>query len=259
MHLPVRNIFVAQRVSCLFRDVIASSTQIQHKLFIRTSGSKKLWDLCSNMPGPRAPWYSDKPDRSFYLRPHNQANEDRIDEPLAPAQLCPLLTIKSEGHRGLLFSNRSCFNRLEHVRLYWVSFPRSISRQGLWRNVQLTDPPCEKIVLECVLADITTSPQRTAMISSIDLNVTGGITLGDLIDAACTLPVTSLAVDDSSCGERRKVHEPMAKHLSIDELREVYEQGYGGAGHLYIVINLVGMIIPTPEEWGSVGKAGLSS
>lgn len=250
VHLPAREIFAIQSVSHCFRSVIASSLPIHKRLFIRTCASKELWDLCSTSPSPRP---SPDCDDHIYWQPHHPTNRDCIGQQFVPTRLCPFLKVPQK-HWADLSLRTSAFRR---AMLRWTVTGKAARAQGLWRDVQLTDPPCEEVTQYHVSSRITAhSVRRDASFGRAKLEVQGGITLGDVVDAACTTPA-SLVVDACS---REDAHLSGGRFY-IDQLRDLIKDEQGRhyeKSPLYVEIRLSGMVIPTEEEWTSVRKYGIS-
>lgn len=256
VQIPGPDIFVVNRVSRHFRDTIVGSSKIQEKLFNRSHTSRQLWYLCSISTPPRP---SPRDDKGLYWRSYDPANGDAVGE-FVPVRLCGFLTVPAplQGQPD----TTPHLKVIKTAKLRCTEFDEAKRAQGVWRDVQLTDPPCNEVFLNNVSLRITArSPQRIASLDRVRLVVPGGITLGDVVDKACTTSTSLVTISETLQGERRD-HHWSSQRLTIDQLRGAFkheqrEQNVHSA--LYVDVELIGMVIPTQEEWDSVGKEGVSS
>lgn len=245
--LPVRNIFTIQAVSQQFRDVIASSTQIQNKLFLRSCVPKELWDLCSVLGQPTPLRHMDS---SLKFLPHSDANTNKVGNPIMPAALCPI------AHSASFTSDmKAIANRFRHLKNdpAYLDFMNLNTRHGSWRQMYLTDPPCKAVRITNAQAEISSNPCRVAYLDSFRISRAGGITMGDIVDAICAKKVDDLSTYSS---DGTVFRPPRTKpQFSIDQWCKKYEADREYEGQLVsldVDVMLEGMALPTMEEWAAV-------
>jgi len=155
-HLPASEIFVIQRVSSLWKQVVATSPALHDKLFLRLKSSfDPSWTLSST---------TDFETRGYDIESGTMAST----------------TASNLVQLNLL---------LQRVRTQNASFDTKLSRPGggLWRNAYITDPPCHSVHLEFDW-HIDGSPSSLAVPftygrAGVHITSESGLTLGDVVDA----------------------------------------------------------------------------
>ena len=251
-NLPIRDIFILQRVSRQFYDTIAYSIQIRQKLFIRSRVPEQTWDLCSEglIVKPRH-----HPQR-LQLLPHSASNTNRIGDPLTPALLNPLLEQTYLNDTGEPLLSRLRFDEYDRATFQLKHFSPSY---GSWRSMQLTEPSCEKVCTQASLLEISRATAKlSAFIERLEVEEADGVTLGSLVDAMYTSPLVQQLHFDSFRNARMRRAEIV--HRGADELLEEDKTEVGGedvSEAVRIHIDFLGMIFPNDEEWARFEEEGV--
>lgn len=135
-YLPLKKILDVQRVSRQWKNVIASSPNIQEKLFMRRANKEQeLWIMVKREPGRGN--VKDKPLRVKVLpTPDTPA--------ITPVSLNPMLRVSRSWHNpnGVRFPVSMLPDR------YTVTFPAWANalryNESCVRNMFVTDPPCNR-------------------------------------------------------------------------------------------------------------------
>ena len=268
LHLPVMTIFGVQRVSRQFHDIVATSTAIRQKLFLKSSGERQqTWIAHSNEQVVDPFWALFAPSDVQFVRCSNgDSDKPNNQKKWTPARLNPLYDLRFlillvgvltlvdayrlHVHRsfsGLTAAARTWHEQSETVQLMpaFNLHPRATSAS--WRDTFLTDPPT--MFAECTL--YVAIGKLVNSYGSKHFAVAGvndeGLTIGSVIDAAMNhkgracvrLPRSFEELEDATIGDvMTKLGETERKQAKCD--------------HSSTLLYLNGMVIPIDEEWKSV-------
>ena len=197
VHLPVRDLFVAQRVCAMFRDVIKESVSIQLKLFRRlAAAAPETWAIQQVVPSaskPAArypslfvPTTRAAAESDTVSSSHDGRSEEEIITPAALNQLCTCLT----PYKGIEVGGA---RNTDHLRVNVQDFlsllPTGLPSSRSWQDTFLTDPPSISAQVRIHWTVKAESHESHLSHGEVNFNVQepGGITLGAIQRAAlCT-------------------------------------------------------------------------
>lgn len=173
IQLPWKQLFPVQRVCRKFRNVISGSVRLQQRVFLRSCVPVESWTLRSKRPmtATLAATLA-LPHHEFEFVPSTNTTTNAIEK-LKPVELCPLATVVdgqiSAAHR-LALGSEAC--EIQLVDLY--------SRPGSWRNILLTDPPCQEITVDTSIEFLL---QDECFEIETQVRDDQGVTIGAVFDA----------------------------------------------------------------------------
>ena len=242
LSLPAKKVFICQRVSRQFRDIVATSAAIQQHLFLRPSGMKKsTWITRSTAPaGPYSYW-----GRQYVYFEACDESEPESDigpaKKYMPARLSPLLSI---DQRAPFEQSAQRIFAMGGDRVV-ITFPMQLRESSFsWRETYLTDPPCTSVMVNLRWTFPRPKSEGTR---SCQVNDPNGITLGAVIDAVLQ--------EKGSFGYRTHGRWEWVPDSTVDDIikalgetkrkRAVLERTYSS-------IELQGVVIPDENEWQAV-------
>jgi hypothetical protein len=251
VHLPVKDLFVHQKVSKRFQATIAKSPAIRRKMFLRLSNTpREYWKyVCQHR------W--DGRQRRLAKLAFEVADPTttipRDEQLVTPVALNPILEVFSTSTRqNLGCIRRKFFNRShhEHVRLE-APEQSVVGRHSSLLATFISDPPCKVAKVSMTLTIQTT---RTSMrpqyqphsFSSKMITVQSdtGLKLSDLWDTALDAPGDYRWKSEYGIIRSR----PVASFRNV--LNRLREPSTFLSGMMDI--ELCDVVVPTPEEWAAV-------
>jgi len=240
VHLPIKDLFVHQRVCRGFKEVIEASTRIQKKMLrVPPDTPPEPWTVIRR----RGKWAFECIDPSEW----NGCGPTTI-----PVTLNPTLNVLCSKPEEMFCIRRTRWGkswRNEHVRLNVRAF--SVNQFSSLLATYISDPPCKEAVVRVkfyiVWPRSTTRPEAhpySASSESKTVHSLTGLTLGNLWENALDGPGEFVVKDQYGTG--RSQGEPNLKAL-LERL-----------GNPVIVLDmpwefeLVKVVVPVPEEWAEV-------
>ena len=238
LYLPMKTIFVVQRVCKQFKGVIATSPKIQTKMFLR---------LRNDVPDET--WALESPKRSQlpWLAQHD-ARFRKVDVKTKaelsyrPVVLNPLLEVVPSIQYPL--SGNRLYNKSDNREAVTMSFSQNhFGTQPSFLKTYISDPPCYRAngaITADFLFDSAEEDAVRGTVSGSDVTLEQGLTSGDVVLARTSV---DLCWDESGLGEYR---------ISDAQLEEVVDDtapfvtGEGSNPHL--TLKLSGVVVPTDEE-----------
>lgn len=202
--LPFKDLFVIQRVSRRFHDVIAGSTQLQEKMWLRpysSSFKRESLTLRTRNPIPQGETFELPPNYDEReLLPASKGLTNVIRQHIVLADITPLAEpayFRTLRERLFLADSEI---RLDFSRLHRMT--------GSWRKLLITDPPCEEVDMDASiqLEDPHSSDGSRWYERLACLQNENGMNLGDLWDAVF-LPTKSSASQPTLKGVTRSPAE----------------------------------------------------
>ncbi|KAK3621923.1 hypothetical protein LTR56_022510 [Elasticomyces elasticus] len=256
MHTPIKNVFVAQRVSTQFRNVVAKSIQLQQKLFLRLPKlqSTERWTVTAAAGQAYFPPMRVVRLESTEALPANVAVTQRGQSCLyKPATLLnPQFEAKHVGERPVVmqdFAMRALYNA-RHIGLQEVA-PRSraLTISGSWRKMYLTDRPCNKAWLKIDWLIATTPPLYGTISGIAETQETRGFTTGALVEAV-------LDEEQIVYYHCRGAEEICPGKTSVNSLIRKLEIETGKTATVTLLdIQMLDVLLPTDEERAMVEYA----
>lgn len=220
--LPIRTIFIIQRVSAGFRDTVTYSLRIQQKLFLRTAvtaDTSSIWTLLRRSPknshyfeteeeawsehvftpistlDPPPPTPSPDPNDPWnclnYPLEDLHLDKDHFiarDKDYFPALLCPLasrvaMELTPDKSPNLAEWTKDGATRAAFERILF-EIPRidTICNSPSWRAMYLTDPPCKAVLIYAAWVGTVPLPLYQLPPNYMVVRNATGIRLGDLLD-----------------------------------------------------------------------------
>ena len=216
IQLPWKQLFPVQRVCRKFHDVTSGSIRLQQRMFLRSCVPVESWTLRSRGPVLEDLPFARRHEFEFVCSTDNVTNAIKKAKPV---ELCPLAILDNSGVPAvyrLLKRPEAC--NIELGDLCW--------RPGSWRNILLTDPPCQEVTaiagIECRARD--------------DQGVTIGAVLDALIEA---LPTADL----------ERMNNAMLTALNALHKHNISDWS---ARSIKVRVHLDGMVVPREDEWEQV-------
>lgn len=178
LHLPMKNIFAIQRVCQRFKAVIATSPDIQTKLFLRLRNEpEENWTLNAdesrgNVATPDDIYFRKVDDEELHVLRHR------------PVRLNPLLDLVTfddyrwaANHRILLNHNKSEFAQMGFSQGHFDS-------EASFLKMYITDPPC-RMASARIIAQFVFDPEgiesTRGAVSTELVQSDQGLTIGDVV------------------------------------------------------------------------------
>jgi hypothetical protein len=233
VHLPIKDLFVHQRVSRTFQTCIARSPAIRGKMFLEldTMAPRESWRLAQN--------------RKKRGRGRNRWNSypGTDDEPgiTTPVTLNPVLEVMWHS---------SCAQRKENHDVEYVQFKAhdyTISPDSSLLAMYVSDPPCRTLVASVGFFSTLQGRVRGCFSGSVELQSGTGLKLRDLWDGTLGAGGVVDWQNDKGVIQQTRVGS-LKKHL--DEANRI---GYFESPWYF---ELQGVVVPTAEEWAAVKQRG---
>jgi hypothetical protein len=236
VHLPIKDLFVHQRVSRTFQRTIAESPAIRKKMFMAldTKAPRETWSLAQNRKKRgrgRNRWY-------FYP---GTDDEPRIT---IPVTLNPILEVAAPG----MYGYASCAQRkedfdAENVRLKARDY--DIDSDSSLLAMYVSDPPCRDLTVSFEFGFGLPSQLRGFYSGSVKLQSETGLKLGDLWDGALGASLVFRQEDNGTYQQGRVVKlRPF-----LDELGNPRD-----AVQSLWFLELNDVFVPTDKEWTDVKR-----
>ncbi|KAK3690776.1 hypothetical protein LTR37_018998 [Vermiconidia calcicola] len=183
--LPMKSVFVSQRVCTHFKDTILKSNALQQKLFLRPAGDKSvLWLIRPSIPRGQLQEKFAKAPADVHFRVANASEVmDGTVRRYRPAALNPLLRLDTDIPAHDREAACRVWSRVGDRLALDLKIKIGIAHS--WRDMYLTDPPCESINLAAswfVGLPDTPDVEICSTVTAV-LQDTDGLTLGALVDA----------------------------------------------------------------------------
>jgi hypothetical protein len=244
VHLPVKDLFIIQRVCKRFLDFINTSVALQHKLFLRTSSPKleKTWQLIvTHWPSLLELALGLPSAYRFAHKGQAPSTSEPIVRSFAPVKLNPYFRERSGFDLASRKSNlaRGLRERAEIS----INF---LSEGGSWRSMYLTDPSCQvaKVQFNWKFTGVPGFFAKSLLRITRDLKDEKGLTFGKLLDDGFMEAETFFGSWD-----------PLFGNGSIKEvLKGLKRKGYKEAQvHFWdIVVELQDVVCPSEEEFKEI-------
>lgn len=234
MFLSPRNIFGVQRVSKQFRDVIATSPDIQTKVFIRPSSK------------PAETWTARIKSMGVRLFERVPQDDSRGGEGVTPTRLNPFLECRDWGE-GLPTD----------MSYDWVFFrpgtPYTVGKHQSWMNMLVCDPPDNRFFVEMnVQYKSGTGGKRVTLCVRADVSPGRPCTLGALLEAVSKAPNPFTNPTKSQVSAWERPHRSTLKQFARFIKREVgHPLVLGPPCNRYIFIGFKDVVVATGQEWES--------
>ncbi|SMQ47272.1 unnamed protein product [Zymoseptoria tritici ST99CH_3D7] len=255
VRLSPQEIFLSQRVSRQFRDLVRTSGLIKEKLFICVKGNKDLvWEVDHGAdPALRAAHPGAEIDGS---RLPQQSHLFRNMWRVMPVRLNPSLGLSSlHFPRGTSTARRLQYNPAEQVEITSSAIrKRLVTDTGgeSWQLQYLSDPPCKVASMRWYWSSKVGSRKIATGRLVRDVQNDDGLTFYDLWRAIW------VQKEDNE-------YWTGSRHQFVQQasFRQVWEKlkAEGGFKALEVFegeqmeISLGGVVVPTEDEWKAVGKA----
>jgi hypothetical protein len=250
VRLPVKDLFVHQKVSKRFQATIAESPAIRRKMFLRLSNTpREYWNyVCQYRWDGRR-----RRLKRLVFEVADPTTIPRDEQLVTPVTLNPILGVFSTRRRqDLSCIGRKFFNRShhEHVRLE-VPEQSVVGRHSSLLATYISDPPCKVVKVSMTFTIQTT---RTSMRPQyqphsfcsrvITVQSDTGLKLSDLWDA----------VLDAHGDYRWKCEYGIIRSRPVASFRNVLSRLREPSTFLcgILDIELCDVVVPTPEEWAAV-------
>ncbi|KAK3619499.1 hypothetical protein LTR56_024000 [Elasticomyces elasticus] len=188
MHMPFKSVFTAQRVCTQFRDIVATSVQLQRKLF-----------LCALVPSTTDRWtVVAGPQTSRNGTVVRVGSDQQLPSGLVTgfdgktclrkpaAILNPFLDVgwAQEGPATSESLARRVRYFEESLERYSKTTTETLMGTASWKRMYLTDQPCNQTHLS-IMWELPTRPKTSGRITSnFTTDAPNGFTIGTLLDAA---------------------------------------------------------------------------
>jgi hypothetical protein len=235
VHLPIKDLFVHQRVSRTFQTSIAESPAIRKKMFLAldTKAPRESWRLVQKQK---------KRERGRNRRYFYPGTDD---EPgiTTPVTLNPILEVTRPG----LQAHTSCAQRkesfdVENVRLKARDYV--IDSDSSLLAMYVSDPPCKDLTVRFEFGFDLPSQLRGFYSGSVKLHSETGLKLGDLWDGALGASLVFRQEDNGTYQRGRMVKlRPF-----LDEL------GNPRGAAQFWSLELKDVVVPTDKEWTDVKR-----
>ena len=242
LHVPIKNIFVSQRVCRQFQDLVKTSVTLRQKLFLRAAlPDDKMWKLSPRAEALREPTLISIP--GMPADTVTRLLNDSTTMHVKPAELNPFLEFgfncSSSAAKRLRWAQTE---RVQLASTTQLRF-RQMQDQGLWCSGQLTDPPCPKAEIRAYWT--MRASKRNVANGRLDaiLEKPDGVTFADLWNA-----LLSAKADHYRTGSQYHNIE----ESSFFELHErLVQEGYKPVVFKKddISIDLFGVAIASEGEW----------
>lgn len=235
VHLPMKDIFIIQRVSHQFRNVITTSPDIQTKLFLRL---KKQ---------PIETWETD--DRSKHGVRKLGGSEQQDGEVLTPVTLNPLL-VECGVPAYMSHAVRYIPAKWTGPQCVKMDFDSAhLGEHPSFLKMYITDPPCYT-AMAGMSAELLLDPEHPELLDSADTTVVGvamekddGLTLGDIIHAPTDVELRGPAMGSLS-GEDIS----LAEMIAATDCEVIVEP----ESHPVCTLLLFDVCFPTDEERAAI-------
>ena len=186
--LPQRTLFVVQRVSRQWKDLIARSSPIQEKMFLRFRTKRpEIWMLMNPKPRPSELWRTNPIegflDRKFKTVSASEVEPQDWESPspwtqhlFTPLTLNPLLFRRHGGLDAQWIESR------DYLPVVYLAPRANIAQHISLRDSYLTDPPCKECSVE-ISFDADGSNRWLGYVTGYaEIRSDKPLTLGDIID-----------------------------------------------------------------------------
>lgn len=235
VHLPMKDIFIIQRVSHQFQNIIATSPEIQTKLFLRLKNQ------------PREAWKID--DRSEHGIRRLGESEKREGEIVSPVALNPLLVecgVPSYMSHAVIHRPAK-WTGPQSVKMDFDS--AHLGEHPSFLKMYITDPPCYT-AMAGMSVELLLDPEHTELLDSDDTTAVGvamnkddGLTLGDIIHAK-----TDVELQGPSTGYLCGEDVSLAQMIAATDCEVIVEP----ESHPVCTLLLFDVCFPTDEERAAI-------
>ena len=251
IRLPYKDLFVLQRVSHKFKDVISGSVRLQQRMFLRSCVARESWTLrCKNRSG-QTPSNSMAaklvPDPFDFGEVEVVPPSDSVTNALkqfTPVVLCPL--VKDFGQ---VFNDFIDLQNSEQESS--LSLTKLLKHPGSWRSMQLADPSVNEVLIIGSL-NFYEPDGKTMVVQSLRLrdssSDTAGVKLGTIADIMLNSREPAPRNTTSRWSSKSL---PQRYSITAAEALQRYEEA-GLVSSFDLFIRLPSVVTATEQEWNEV-------
>lgn len=256
LHLPVKKIFVVQRVCKQFYDTIRASPLLQQRMFLKPSLKPQMWKIQMGngefLEGGNLPAGVREQELKFVVCTEEETkaaiaskdpNSKAWGRKVFPVKLNPLLVpLDDSVHGRESLPKRSLRSRLLRPKIDLGDAP--LNKPQSWRQMLLTDPPLDQAGCFIYWSVKGSLPRRQMALVERKNADHDGLILGNIVDAALDFEVAGY----NSNGTRIP--------FAMRDMMEAKETETGNPGRFSKKdtshVDFLGVIAPTEDEWEDV-------
>jgi hypothetical protein len=237
IHLPIKDLFIHQRVSKQFQAAIKSPA-CQKKMFIAVSDTpRECWELIKS---------GKKRGRGKTRWSFACVDPGSDDDPgtTTPATLNPILEVVPGRHAHESCAQRKRSGSRGIERVLWRVREPTVGPHSSLLNTYISDPPCKALTVSAVFIPSDQGQLHCLFHENVMLRSETGLKLGDIWDRAPSASGESWWVDDNRTLQQARV----------DSLRKLLddERIPGVAVDTPWFLELADVVVPTAKEWAAV-------